>query len=299
MGTDKKYEAYGKTYNPTSLSSFVFEKLKEDAEAKIGPITEAVVTVPANFANDAREATLAAAKTAGLSIKNIINEPTAAAVYYAFESGEELNGYYAVYDLGGGTFDISIIKVVGTNIEVIISDGVAKLGGDDFDNHIVELVKKKCKKEFKHDLSVEEFTKKEAEEVKKILSVKDKTKVLINSLRKSVELTKEEFENEISTLIAQTEMTCENALSESNLSPNDIQEVILAGGSTRMPCIRKSVKKIFNKDPKTSENPDEAIALGAALFVAYKSDKSKLTPLQRAISKVNITEITNKYFETE
>ena len=94
-------------------------------------------------------------------------------------------------------------------------------------------------------------------------------------------------------------MTCENALSESNLSPNDIQEVILAGGSTRMPCIRKSVKKIFNKDPKTSENPDEAIALGAALFVAYKSDKSKLTPLQqRAISKVNITEITNKYFGT-
>ena len=146
MGTDKKYEAYGKTYNPTSLSSFVLKKLKEDAEAKIGPITEAVVTVPANFANDAREATLAAAKTAGLSIKNIINEPTAAAVYYAFESGEELNGYYAVYDLGGGTFDISIIKVVGTNIEVIISDGVAKLGGDDFDNHIVELVKKKCKK---------------------------------------------------------------------------------------------------------------------------------------------------------
>ena len=113
MGTDKRYEAFGQTYNATTLSSFVLKKLKEDAEAKIGEISEAVVTIPANFSNEAREATLAAAKMAGLEVKNIINEPTAAALHYAFSSGEELHGRYAIYDLGGGTFDISLRKVEG------------------------------------------------------------------------------------------------------------------------------------------------------------------------------------------
>ena len=137
MGTNKEYNAFNKTYNPTALSSFVLKKMKEDAEENIGKISDAVVTIPANFANEAREATLAAAKTAGMSVKNIINEPTAAALYYAYSSGDELNGTYAVYDLGGGTFDISIIKVQGSDIEVINSDGVSKLGGDDFDTKII------------------------------------------------------------------------------------------------------------------------------------------------------------------
>ena len=132
MANEKEYEAFGKKYNPAALSSFVLKKLKEDAEDTIGPISEAVVTIPANFANQAREATLAAAKSAGLSIKNIINEPTAAALYYAYSSGEELNGVYAVYDLGGGTFDVSIIKVEGSDIDVLATDGVTKLGGDDY-----------------------------------------------------------------------------------------------------------------------------------------------------------------------
>lgn len=301
MGTDKEYEAFGKKYNPTALSSFVLKKMKEDAEEIIGPISDAVVTIPANYANEAREATLAAAKTAGLSIKNIINEPTAAALYYAYSSGDELNGVYAIYDLGGGTFDISIIKVEGSNIEVINSDGVSKLGGDDFDEKIIEIVQSKFKDQTDKILEAEDFTKNDAEEHKKNLSAREQTNIRIASPngRATVEISREEFENSISTLIAQSEMTCENVLDEANLTIDDINEVILVGGSTRMPCIKRSVEKVFKKKPKTFGNPDEAVALGAALFVAYKADPSSLTPLQqKAVSKVNIADVATKFFGT-
>ncbi|MBH37295.1 MAG: hypothetical protein CMD89_05245 [Gammaproteobacteria bacterium] len=299
MGTDKEYVAFDKKYNPTSLSSFVLKKLKDDAELSIGEISEAVVTIPANFANEAREATLAAAKTSGLSIKNIINEPTAAALYYAFASGDELNGNYAIYDLGGGTFDISLIKVEGTEIEVINSDGVSKLGGDDFDEKLIRIVRDKYKKEAKEELDAEDFTKNQAEEHKKILSTRSSTKIRISSKRKTIEVTREEYENAISTLIAESEITCENAVEEANLSMDDINEVILVGGSTRIPAVKASVEKVFKKTPKTVGNPDEAVSLGAALFVAYKADPSKLTPLQqRAVSKVNLSDVTTKFFGT-
>ena len=302
MGDEKKeYEAFGKKYNPAALSSFVLKKLKEDAEETIGPISEAVVTVPANFANQAREATLAAAKSAGLTIKNIINEPTAAALYYAYSSGEELNGVYAVYDLGGGTFDVSIIKVEGSDIDVITSDGVNKLGGDDFDDILIEIVKGKYKEETGKVLDDEAFTKNDAEVNKKILSSREKTSIMLSSTkgRGKVEITRKEFEDAISSKIAATEITCENALEEAELSSDDINEVILVGGSTRMPCVKSSVEKVFKKKPKTFGNPDEAVALGAALYVAYKADPSSLTPLQRkAISKVNIADVTSKFFGT-
>ena len=301
MGTNKEYDAFGKKYNPAALSSFVLKKMKEDAEQNIGQITEAVVTIPANFANEAREATLAAAKTAGLSVKNIINEPTAAALYYAYSSGEELNGTYAIYDLGGGTFDISIIKVQGSDIEVINSDGVSKLGGDDFDAKIIEMVQSKFKEQTNKTLDDEDFTKNDAEDHKKTLSARDKTNIRIASPngRATIEITREEFENSISTLIAQSEMTCENVLDEADLTVDDINEVILVGGSTRMPCVRESVEKVFKKEPRTFGNPDEAVALGAALFVAYKADPSNLTPLQQqAVAKVNISDVATKFFGT-
>ena len=299
MGTNKEYKAHGKSFNPTSLSSFVLNKLKEDAEAIIGDINEAVVTIPANFANEAREATLSAAKTAGLSINNIINEPTAAALYYAYSSGEELSGIYAVYDLGGGTFDISIIRVEGSDIEVITTDGVSKLGGDDFDDKIIEIVQKKFKKETGKDLEAEDFTKNDAEDLKKTLSSRSKAKTSFSSSgeRAIIEVSRKEFEDAISTYIAQAEMTCENALDAAELSTDDINQVILVGGSTRMPCVQESVEKVFKQPPKTFRNPDEAVALGAALFVAYKADPSKLNPLQKkAVAKVKISEVTSKFF---
>ena len=301
MGTDKEYVVDDKTYNATTLSSFVLKKLKEDAESDIGTITEAVVTIPANFANEARESTLAAAKVAGLSVKNIINEPTAAALYYAYSSGDALNGVYAIYDLGGGTFDISVINVNGSDIEVVNSDGVSQLGGDDFDEKLIEIVQGKFLEQTGKSLDAEDFTKNDAEEHKKILSARTKTNIRIASPhgRASIEVTQEEFEQAISVLIAQSEMTCENVLDEAELSVTDINDVILVGGSTRMPCVRSSVEKIFKKTPKTFGNPDEAVALGAALFVAYKADPSQLTAMQRqAISKVNIADVTTKFFGT-
>ena len=299
MGTDKVYEAFGKKYNPTALSSFVLSKIKDDAEASIGKITQAVVTIPANFATEAREATLSAAKSSGLKIKNIINEPTAAAIYYAFTSGDPLSGIYAVYDLGGGTFDISIIRVEGSDIQVINTDGVHKLGGRDFDDILIEIVQKKYKKQTGKELIAEDYTQNQAEDTKKTLSTREKATVRITSTRTTIEVTREEFEAAISTLIVQAEITCENCLDDKDLSSDDIIQVILAGGSTRMPCIQKSVKKIFKKEPKTFGNPDEAVALGAALFVAYKADPSTLNPLQRkAVSQVNISDVSSKFFGT-
>ena len=301
MGTDKKYEAFGKTYNPTTLSSLVLKKLKDDTEKSIGEITEAVVTIPANFANEAREATLAAAKVAGLKIKNIINEPTAAALYYAFTSGDNLNGVYAVYDLGGGTFDISIIRVNGSDIEVINSEGVNRLGGDDFDEKLIEIVCNKFKDQTGEELDAIDFTKKEAEEQKKILGSKEKTQISITSpkSRERIEITRAELEDAISTLIAQAEMTCENVLDASNLTPNDINEVILVGGSTRMPVVQQSVEKVFKRAPKIFGNPDEAVTLGAALYAAYKTDSSNLNPLQKkAVEKVNISDVATMYYGT-
>ena len=301
MGEEKEYEAFGEKYNATSLSSFVLKKLKDDAHTQIGEISEAVVTIPANYSNKAREATLAAANASGLSIKYIINEPTAAALYYAYSSGEELNGTYAIYDLGGGTFDISIIQIKGSDIEVINTDGVTLLGGDDFDEKLIEIVRSKWKDQVGEDLEPEDFTKNDAEEQKKILSEKEKTSIKIATTkgRHKIEISRAEFEDAISTLIAKSEMTCENAIDEANLSITDINEVILVGGSTRMPCIQSSVEKIFKKVPKSVGNPDEAVALGAALYVAYKADPAKLNPLQKqALSKVNIAEVTAKFFGT-
>ena len=297
MGKNKKYKAFGKEYSPTDLSTFVLKKLKDDAELNIGKITEAVVTTPANFANEAREATLSAAKAAGLKIKNIINEPTAAALYYAFSSEDGLSGIYAVYDLGGGTFDVSIVKVEGTDIEVLNSEGVAKLGGDDFDEILIKIVQKKYKKETGENLVAEDYTKNLAEDTKKTLSKKEKATVRITSTRTTIEVTRKEFEDAISTLIVQAEIACEIAFDDIDLTIDDIEQVILVGGSTRMPCIKRSVEKVFKKEPKTFGNPDEAVALGAALFVAYNADPSTLNPLQKkAISKVNLTDVATKFF---
>ena len=288
MGTSEKYKVGDKEFTPTECSVFVLKKLLADAKAAIGEVGEAVVTIPANFTNEARVETLTAAKLAGLNVKNIVNEPTAAALYYVFQNGGSLNGNYAVYDLGGGTFDISIIEIKGSDIEVINTDGVSLLGGDDFDEKLIEIVRSKWKDQVGEDLEPEDFTKNDAEEQKKILSEKEKTSIKIATTkgRHTIEVSRAEFEDAISTLIAQSEMTCENAVDEANLSISDINEVILVGGSTRMPCIQSSVEKIFKKVPKSVGNPDEAVALGAALYVAYKADPAKLNPLQKqAISK--------------
>lgn len=297
MGTSNTYKIDGQTRTPTECSAIVLKKLVQDAEKQIGEVGEAVVTIPANFANEARTATLEAAKNAGLNVKYIVNEPTAAALYYAHQSGDELHGHYAVYDLGGGTFDISILKVNGQDVDVVTSDGVSRLGGDDFDIALQKIVRDKYKKETGENLDEEDFTKTDAENEKRSLSKRDSIKVRV--MRNNIQVTRSEFEDSISSLIAQAEMLCESIVHEAGLTMEDIQEVFLVGGSTRMPIVQESLKRAFGKEPVASVNVDEVVALGASLYSAYKGDQSKLSPVQQnSIQKIKVSESTAKCFGT-
>ena len=299
MGTNKTYEIDGNSYTPTQLSSLLLKKLLQDTLSEIGLVAEAVVTIPANFSNDAREATMQAAKDAGLNVKFIINEPTAAALYYAYNSGGQLNGHYAVYDLGGGTFDISIIKVDSHEIDVIRSNGIKKLGGDDFDKALQKLVIQKTNEEFGEEINNEDYPISQAEDDKIKLSKRDKIEVQINSIRKFIEINRSDYEESISTLIVQTKMACEACINESGISIGDIESVFLVGGSTRMPIIKEIVEKFFNQKPLQTVNVDEVVALGASLYAAYKSDQSELNPVQRSeISKLTVGESSGQYYGT-
>jgi len=297
MGTSVLYEINGMQFSPTQLSTLVLKRLYADATLRLGPIAEAVVTIPANFAHEAREATLTAAKAAGLNVNFIINEPTAAALYYAFKHGNELNGIYAVYDLGGGTFDISIINVVGYDVEVLATNGISKLGGDDFDLALQNMVARKFKELTGRTMNRDDYTRNHAEEDKKSLSLRKQVTARVD--RELIDIRRDEFEEAVSSFITQAEMLCEATVEDANLSFRDIAGTLLVGGSTRIPLIRESVEKVFGKPPITSENADEIVALGAALYSAYKGDKANLSAAQRsAISRVTVTEKTSKCFGT-
>ena len=301
MGTSKVYPVQGTEYTPTQLSAMVLEKMKEVAEAEIDQIAEAVVTIPANFANEAREETMDAAKKAGLNVNFIINEPTAAAMYYGFISGEEFGGNYAFYDLGGGTFDVSIIRANGQDIDVLATNGVSALGGDDFDEALRKLIVEKFKEETGEEPELEDFTKNNAEEEKKSLSNREHSLVRVSSQagRANIKVTRKEFDEAISSHIAQTEMLSESTLDEAGLSLSDISKVFLVGGSTRIPCIRESVKRVFGQEPIATANVDEVVSLGAALYAAYKGDQSKLSVVQKkSIEKIKVAEMTSMCFGT-
>jgi len=297
MGTDWLFDAHGKPFSATDLSAFVLKKIKQEVDKACGGIVEAVVTVPANFANDARDATMKAAQMAGINVKYIINEPTAAALFFAAEQKGDAGGTYAIYDLGGGTFDMSIIKLTGEDVEVLATDGIHKLGGRDFDDALTTLVSKKFKAATGEELEFEDFTPNDAEDLKKSLTDREVAKVRIN--RTNIEVTRGEFEEVISSSIAQAEMLCESVMDEADVAPAEIRDIILVGGSSRMPIISKSIERVFGKEPKRFGNPDEVVALGAALYAAYKSDKSGMNQVQLdAVNSINVSEVTNKYFGT-
>jgi len=297
MGTSTTYELNGHKVTPTECSALVLKKLVQDTTVQIGDIDSAVVTIPANYANEAREATLKAAKDAGLKVDFIVNEPTAAALFYAHKNNEELHGHYAVYDLGGGTFDLSILKVNGQDVDVVTSDGIHKLGGSDFDEALQKIVRNKYEAETGEKSDEEDYTRTDAEEDKKSLSKRDSIKVRIN--RKNITVTKDEFVEAISSMIAQTEMLCDSVVAEAGIEYSDIKEVLLVGGSTRVPAVLESVKKTFGKDPVTSENVDEIVALGASLYCAFKGNREKLSNTQKkSIEKIKVAESTTKCFGT-
>ena len=234
---------------------------------------------------------------AGLEVKYIINEPTAAALYYAYQSDGDMGGTYAVFDLGGGTFDVSIIKVKGQDVEVIASNGLDKLGGDDFDKSLWKLVAAKYEEEVGSPLLTEDFPLNEAEDEKKSLSSRKKSTAEIG--RELIDIKRLEFEESISSLLAQVEMMCEGTMDEADVTPDDIEAVFLAGGSTRMPCVVDIATKVFKQEPVSTVNVDEVVALGACLYAAYKSNGAHLSEIQKkSVEKLNVSEVTNECFGT-
>ncbi len=297
MGKSKIYKIKSREFTPTELSTLVLKKLMKDASQAIGEIGEAVVTIPANFSNEAREATMAAAKAAGLDTRYIINEPTAAALYYSFKQGEELHGNYAVYDLGGGTFDVSIIHVEGQDVDVLASNGIEKLGGEDFDRILQEIVDGKYKEITGSGVESGDFPEYYAEEDKKSLSTRKQVLRRVN--REGIDISRKDLEEGISALIYQAEMLCETTVEEAGLEISDIKAVLLAGGSTRIPLVRESIKRAFKQDPVNNANVDEVVALGAALYAAYKGDQSNLSALQKkSLQRIKVVESTAKCFGT-
>jgi len=304
MGKPTRYPFFDSDISPTDLSAFVLQKLKKDFESAHGDIKTEVITVPANFANEQREATLAAAKIAGFKTQLLINEPTAAALYYSYSDNKDNDGTYMVFDLGGGTFDVSVVHVKGSNVDVLASEGLQKCGGADFDQAILKILSKKFKDQFGEEFQIEKsnFTIAEAEEVKISLSNLEEKKVTIlaeGHPKTTFVITRAEFEKEIASLVTQMKMVCENTLSECDRDVSKIQEIFLAGGSSRIPCIQSMLEKFLGKKPKLKGNPDEAISLGAAIYAGLKTDKSNLETNQKnKISDVKLQEIAPAFFGT-
>ena len=286
-----------KNYTPSQISSLILSKLKGYSSG----VKKAVITVPAMFADRARTATMDAAKLAGIEVLELINEPTAAILHYANLPGVNISGRVLVFDLGGGTFDVTIAKVQGKSVDVITSRGDKNLGGTDFDREIVKILSEKYKKEKKVPLNEKDKNFLDiAEKLKRILSVKDKASEVIDGPKGplKIEITKAQFEKSIQIYLEKIKMLMEEALDTAGCSHQQISETLLVGGSTRIPCVIETIKKIMKKTPKKGVNVDEAVASGAAIYAGLLSKKDLNAAQKKSLNKVELQDICNLYLGT-
>ena len=303
MGSNTKVKANGKDYTPQEISSMILGKLKADAEKYLGEkVGQAVITVPAYFTDAQRQATKDAGKIAGLEVLRIINEPTAAALAYGLDKGEQANDQkILVYDLGGGTFDISVLEIADGVFQVLATAGNNKLGGDDFDERIMNYLISEFKAETGIDLSGDKMA------MQRLKEAAEKTKIELSGVTSSTvslpfitadqtgpkhlekTITRAKFESMIEDLVKQTITLTQKALNDAKLGKNDVAKIIMVGGSTRVPLVLEEVKKFIGKDPFTGINPDECVAIGAAIQAGVLGGEVKdvllldVTPLSLGI----------------
>lgn len=298
MGTGEKVKIWGKEYTPEQISAFILQKIKNDAEEFLGEkITDAVITVPAYFNDDQRQATKDAGLIAGLNVRRIINEPTAASLAYGLD--KEGDHKIAVYDFGGGTFDITLMEVGDGVFEVLSTNGDTQLGGSDMDQALVDYLADEFKKQHKVDL------KKDPKALQRLYEAAEKAKMELSSTLQTdinlpyitvvdnepkhleMKLTRAKFEELIGPIVDKTEEPCRQALADAKLNPSDIDHIVLVGGTTRIPLVKKKVEEIFGKPPKRDVDPMECVAIGAAIQAGVLSGD-----LDKDIVLLDVTPLT-------